>query len=83
MSKIKIKTDIELKDVKKGMVVYDATSGNVELIAVEDARDTGVGIECKFKLKGSDQLICCSHVYNFEHYGPRLYYISNVGIGKR
>ena len=72
-----IKVDIELKDVKKDMIVYDSSSGNLELIAVEDACDTGKGIECHFKSSGRDKLIKCFHAYNFEHYGPRLYRIEN------
>lgn len=70
-----IRIDIDLKDVKKGMTVYESSSGDVELVATEDAHDTGKGIECHFVAKGSDKVIRCYHAKDFEHYGPRLYVI--------
>jgi hypothetical protein len=64
---------IPVKDLKKGMVVYECSYGrNIKMIIKEDAINTGEGYQATgVSENGIEVNLYAAHTY--EHYGPRLY----------
>ncbi len=66
---------IDLKDVKKGQILWECQSGfNIRVEAQEDARKKDNGWACNMKLsRNGGEILEYYWVQEYAHYGPRLY----------